>query len=180
MIRINLLSEKKKKKKLTGAQQLLVTSAIIAAVSLVLIITTLFYLKYKVSQLKEKAESNKVVIADLNRKISEVKKLEQLNAEIQEKTRIIEILRKNQLAPVIVMDEVSRLLPHGVWLNSLIYKDGAVSLEGHAFSNIEIVSYVEKLKKSYYFSDVYLEESRQVEEEKVFVYKFKLNFRMKI
>ncbi len=180
MIRINLLSEKKKKKKIRGAQHLIATSAAIAAAALVLMIAALFYLQYRVSNLKEKAESNKIVIADLNRKINEVKKYEQLNSEIEEKTNIIEVLRKNQSVPVIIMDEVSSLLPQGVWLNSLMYKDGGVTLEGHAFSNLEIVAYVEKLKKSYYLSDVYLEESRQVEVEKVFVYKFKLNFRMKV
>jgi len=46
--------------------------------------------------------------------------------------------------------------------------------------NIDIVSYVENLKKSVNFTDVYLEESKQVEFEKVPVYKFKLNFKVKV
>jgi hypothetical protein len=55
-----------------------------------------------------------------------------------------------------------------------------VTLEGYAFTNEQIVLYAENLKRTARFSDVYLEESHQVEVENTLVYRFKLNFRVRV
>ncbi|MBT9139292.1 MAG: hypothetical protein DDT31_01876 [Syntrophomonadaceae bacterium] len=75
---------------------------------------------------------------------------------------------------------MSAAIPEGVWLSSMTYKENGVRLEGYAFTNIEIVTYVENLKRSENFIDIYLEESKQVEFEKVQVYRFNLNFKVKV
>lgn len=54
-----------------------------------------------------------------------------------------------------------------------------MNLEGIAFTNDDIVAYIENLKRSGDMADVYLEESRESEIEKVKVYRFKLKFNVK-
>ncbi|MBI3592921.1 MAG: PilN domain-containing protein, partial [Nitrospirae bacterium] len=139
-----------------------------------------FWFKSMVSQLRAQSESNKTMIADLSKKINEVKKFEKLNKELELRAGLIETLRKNQSVPVRILDEVSNIIPEGVWLNSLAYKDNGVSLEGTAFSNIDIVSFVDNLKRSVNTMDVYLEETREADIEKVKVYRFKINFKVKV
>lgn len=183
MIRINLLSEerkKKKKKKIKGPSNFLVTVGL-AALSAVLIAggAALFF-KNQVSRLKMNIESNKTKLADLAKKTNEANRYEKLNKEITQRNAIIENLKKNQSIPVKILDNVSTAIPEGVWLVNLAYRDSGVVIEGQAFSNIDIVSYVENLKKSVDFTDVYLEESRQIEVGKVQVYRFKLNFKVKV
>ncbi|MBI5213718.1 MAG: PilN domain-containing protein [Nitrospirae bacterium] len=183
MIRINLLSEerkKKKKKKIKGPSNFLVTVGL-AVLSAVLIAggAALFF-KNQVSQLKKQSEANKAKIADLAKKTNEANRYEKLNKEIAQRSVIIEGLRKNQSVPVRILDNVSTAMPEGVWLVMMTYKDNGIVLEGYAFSNTDIVSYVENLKKSENFADVYLDESVQAEVEKVQVYKFKLNFKMRV
>lgn len=180
MIRINLLAEKKKKKKVRGPASFLVTIAIVSGAALIAMGLVTFLLSSSVSRLGTESESNKTKMTELNRKINEVKKYEKLNKEIEQRNALIETLRKNQAVPVRILDDVSTAMPEGIWLASMTYKDSGVGLEGYAFTNIDIISYVENLKKSVSFTDVYLEESKQVEFEKVQVYRFKLNFKVKV
>ncbi len=183
MIRINLLAEKKKKKKkirITAPSNLFFAIVIANVAALLIAGLAAFALKHKVAQLNVQSESNKTAIAALSKKIGEIKKIEKLNKELEQRGNTIEILRKNQAVPVRLLDEVSSIIPEGVWLNSLAYRDMRVVLEGYAFTNIDIVAYIDNLKKSASFSDVYLEESREAEVEKVKVYKFKLNFKIKV
>lgn len=179
MIKINILSEKRQKKKASGPANFL---AIVGAVTIgtVLIAGIVFFLlKSEVSELKAQSEANKALLANLNKKISEIKRYENLNKEIKERSAIVETLIKNQWLPVAILDEVSRAIPEGTWLTTLIYREDVVTIEGYAFTNEQIVLYVENLKRRANFSDVYLQESRQVEVEHVPVYRFKLNFRVR-
>lgn len=181
MIRINLLSEeKKKKKRIKGPSNILVTVGILTLSAALVFGGAAFFFKNQVSQLKSRSESNKAKLADLAKKTNEANRYEKLNKEIAQRSVIIESLRKNQSVPVRILDNVSTALPEGIWLIMMTYKDSGVVLEGYAFSNTEIVSYVENLKKSENFADVYLDESVQAEVEKVQVYKFKLNFKVRV
>jgi type IV pilus assembly protein PilN len=55
-----------------------------------------------------------------------------------------------------------------------------VTIEGIGFTNMDVVAFVENLKKSLTYSDVYLEETKQAKVDKTDVYNFKLNFKVKI
>lgn len=177
MIRINLLPDKKKKR-IKGRAYYFSILGVISFITTFILIGISYYLKTDISNIKTKIESNKLVLAELSRKISESKRYEQLNRELAHKNNIIETLRKNQAVPVKILNDVSMYLPGGVWLNSLIYKDEGIELEGHAFTNSNIVSYVENLKRLQHLKDVYLVESKESEVEKVRVYQFKITFKV--
>ncbi|MCC6347742.1 MAG: PilN domain-containing protein, partial [Nitrospirales bacterium] len=157
----------------------LVLLAVIVAGALLSMGLATVLLKTAVSRLREESGKNETTIVGLSKKINEIKKYERLNKELEQRSGIIEVLRKNQAVPVRILDEVSRVLAEGVWLSSLSYKDSAVALEGHAFTNSDLVAYVSSLKRLTSISDVYLEESREVEVETTRVYRFKLAFRVK-
>lgn len=180
MIRVNLLAWKKKKDKVIKAPaNFLVMAGVVGGTTIIVTGVFIFFLNSNVSKLRSQSELNNAQLTELKKKISEVKKYERLNKEIEQRNVLIETLRGNQAVPVKLLDNVSTALPQGVWLASLTCKENRISLEGYAFTNIDIVSYVENLKKSVNFTDVYLEESRQIEFEKAQVYKFKLNFNVK-
>jgi hypothetical protein len=56
---------------------------------------------------------------------------------------------------------------------------GNINMEGYGFSNTDIVSYVDNIKNSGMFADVYLQESKSTEVEKIPLYAFKLTFKLK-
>jgi type IV pilus assembly protein PilN len=190
MIRINLLTERKQKKQkkielpLSGEGKkplpFIALLGIVTGVVLLVVVLAVVFLKMKVSDLKAEYTSNQAKITEYKKKIDEVKKYEALNKAIQQKSNLIETLKKNQSVPVRLLDDVSKLLPDGIWLTSLTFNNPTVSIDGFGYTNVDVVSFVENLKKSPEYSDVYLVETKQGTVEKTEVYNFKLNFKVKI
>jgi type IV pilus assembly protein PilN len=54
-----------------------------------------------------------------------------------------------------------------------------VELEGRALSNDDIVEFVNNLRRTDYFTNIRLLESRSAQESKINVYQFKLGFALK-
>jgi len=183
MLKINLLAEKRAKKEVavaSPARTFLTKILIIALATFLAMLGITYYMSSEKESLKKQYEQNKALIAQLQKNIQDVKKFESLNASIGQKATLIESLRKNQAVPVRILDEVSSYLPQGVWLSSLLYKDNVVSIEGFAFTNLDVVAYVENLKKSQIIKDISLDESKSEEIDKMPIYKFKLNFKVRV
>jgi type IV pilus assembly protein PilN len=190
MIRINLLAERKQKKQKIVATMvatekkkapaLLVTLLTVIVGTLLVMGLAYFLLSLSVDSLKEDQQKNNALIAESKKKIEEVKRYEELNKAIESKANLIRTLKKDQSTPVRLIDNISKILPNDVWLTSVSYNNPQVVLEGVAFTNFEVVAFIENLKKSPDYSDVYLIESKQGVEEAVDVYIFKLNFRTRI
>ncbi len=177
MIRVNLLAIKRKKKA-KPLPTFVISSTLLTVVTICVLAYLVFYFNSKLEAAKRKVQSNKQRIEELKGKIKEVENFEKLNKIIDERNKIIEQLRRNQNIPVMILDELSRTLPNGVWLKTLSIAGGGGSLEGFAFTNADVVSYVENLKSSKLLTDVYLQESKQAELEKIPVYQFKLTFKV--
>lgn len=179
MIRINLLLVKRRKKA-KPIPSVYIQSAVVLGVTLIVLGVITFYLSGKVSDLeKDKYNKNKR-LSELKVQLKEVENFERDKKAFEEKIKIIEQLKNNQKAPLRLLDEVSAQLPKGVWLTSLTDKGGAVDIIGYAFTNTELVAYIQNLKSSRYLADVALLESKQDKVGDVSVYKFKLTLRVKI
>jgi type IV pilus assembly protein PilN len=189
MIRINLLAERKQAKQ-KSSQVLLITekksapafvkllAAVIGGVAALIGVAYLL-LTMNVGSLQEEYQKNNADIAAYKIMIDEVNKYEQLNKSIEAKSNLIKNLRKDQVTPAKLLDNVSKLLPDGAWLTSLAYNNPNAVIEGVAFTNFEIVAFVENLKKAPEYSDVHLDETKQGSSDGVEIYTFKLNFRMR-
>ena len=179
MIRINLLPVKRKKK-VQPLPAIFIQSGIIAVVVILFLVVYTFHLSGKVSDMKEEKANKERRLDELKVKLKEVENYENDNNLYRKKGEIIEQLKKNQSVPLNLLEEVSAQLTKGVWLSSLDDKGGAVDIDGYAFTNSELVGYIQNLKNSKYLTDVALLESRQVVFEGVPVYQFKLTFKVKV
>ena len=178
MIRVNLLAVKRKKKA-KPLPAFVISATLVTVVTICVLAYLVFYFNSKLEAAKGTVERNKKRIEELKGKIKEVENFEKLNKTIDERNKIIEQLRKNQNMPVMILDELSGTLPNGTWLYALAVSDVGGSLEGFAFTNEDVVAYVENLKGSKLLTDVYLQESKQTEIEKIPVYQFKLTFKVR-
>ncbi|MBI5408935.1 MAG: PilN domain-containing protein [Nitrospirae bacterium] len=176
MIRINLLPTKKAVK----IPPALIYGAAAAVAVIVVIVFSSAYLISKVSSMQDELSAKGKRLEELKEMIKEVQNYEKNNEEYRKKTAIIEQLKKNQVAPLRLLDEVSGMLTKGIWLTLMNDKGGVVSIEGYTFTNEDLVNYVQNLKGSKYLTEVMLVESRQTNIEDVSLYKFKLTFKMKI
>jgi type IV pilus assembly protein PilN len=177
VIRINLLPSGRKKA-VVLPPSLIYGAAVLVLVIIGLVVTTV-YLNKQMSAMNHEISTKQKKLNSLKARLKEVENYERDNEEFRKKTRIIEQLKKNQTAPLRLLDEVSEMLPKGVWLTSLADKGGLISIEGVAFTNSDLVTYVQNLKGSKYLQDVTLQESRQTDIDSYSVYKFKLTLRMR-
>lgn len=147
---------------------------IIAAVSVT------FFMNRHISDLTANVFAREQKLEQLKVVLKKIENYEKDNEEFKRKAGIIEQLKRNQIVPLVLLDEVSEVLPRGVWLTKLTDKARFISIEGYAHSNHDLVGYVQNLKGLKFFQDVMLVESRQADIEGISLYKFKLTFRIKV
>ena len=180
MIKINLLPTKRKPpRKVTELQKQLIIAVIVSAGVGAAMTMYFISLNNEIASKTQRRDQAKAKIAQQESMLKEVQNVENERKKVTEKIGIIEQLKKNQQGPVRLLDEISRALPTGVDLTSLAEASGSVSLSGEAFSNEDVVRFVDNLKASPYLTDVYLQESSQAVVEGYEIYRYKLQFKYK-
>ncbi len=177
MIKINLLPTKKKPpKKVIDLQQ----QVILAVLVLVLVLIALgYYWKTqndRIKMLENDTMAAKKQIAEQDNLLKEVKNVEEERKKVSEKIEIIEKLKQNQAGPVMLLDVVSTALPKGVDISSLSESNNNVNIDGEAFTNEDVVRFIDNLKASPLLKGVTLLETNQSTQDKVDIYKYKLQF----
>lgn len=178
MIKVNLLPVKRKKKQKPVPAFLISMVFVTLAVGLILAYLVFFF-SGRVSERQAKVRENEAKIAELKQKIKDVEDYEKRNAVFQQRKEIIEKLGKNKSLPVKILDEISTLLPAGVWLTAMDVKGDGINLSCTAFTNTDVVNYVDNLKNSKLFTDVYLQESVQAQTAGFTLYNFRLTVKVK-
>ncbi|NJD55382.1 MAG: hypothetical protein FIA94_03140 [Nitrospirae bacterium] len=178
MIKVNLIPTKKKKKQKPLPTFLIYTVLLTILTALVLGYLAYFY-SSRLSDREAKAKDNDRKITELKAKIKAVEDFERLNKTFQQRKDIIEDLGRNKSLPVKILDEISAQLPVGVWLTTMDVRGSDINLSCTAFSNTDVVNYVNNLKNSKLFTDVYLQESVQSKIKETAVYTFRLTFKVK-
>ncbi|OGW23981.1 MAG: hypothetical protein A2X59_13560 [Nitrospirae bacterium GWC2_42_7] len=177
MIKINLLPTKRKKKAKPIPTFLLSTIAITVVVCVILAVL-MQYFSSQVSEKQAEVSAKAKQIAELKEKIKAVEDYEKRNLIFKQRNEIIEQLSKNRAIPVKILNEVSELLPAGVWINSMAVSGSNINLACTAFTNTDVVNYVNNLKNSKLFADVFLQESVQAAGTGMTLYSFKLTFKV--
>jgi len=127
----------------------------------------------------EKQDKEKQV-AQLKEQVKQVADFEQRKKILEDKNRIIDQLEKSRVGPVKVLDHVSQSLePLKLWLVRVGINGQNIELEGRAITNDDVVEFVNNLRRTDYFMNIDLQESKAATESQVNLYQFKLNFRLK-
>jgi type IV pilus assembly protein PilN len=181
MITINLLVTAKKKapKKVTELQQQLILGALIMTLTCLAMGFYWDMLNTKIKNLTRDKAAAEARIRDQENMLKEVKSVEDQRKLVTEKIALIEQLKKNQVILVHLLDQVSKALPQGVNVTILSERGGQVDLDGMAFTNHDIVRFVDNLKACTSCSDVFLKESVQSVQEGIEIYKYKMQFKFK-
>ncbi|HLZ34306.1 MAG TPA: PilN domain-containing protein [Nitrospira sp.] len=131
------------------------------------------------ARVAEKEEKTKQV-ALLKEQVKQVSDFEARKKQLEDKNRIIDQLEKSRVGPVKVLDHVSQSLePLKLWLVRVGINGQDIDLEGRALTNDDVVEFVNNLRRTDYFSNINLHESRASTENKISVFQFKLGCRLK-
>ena len=178
MIKVNLLSAIKRKKQ-RPLPTFMISMVLVTLVAGAVLAYLVFFFSGRVSERQAKVRDNEAKITELKQKIKDVEDFEKRNADFQKRKEIIEQLGKNKTLPVKILDEINKLLPPGVWLVSMDVAGNNVNLSCTAFTNTDVVNYVDNLKNSKLFTDIYLQESVQAQAAGFSLYNFRLTFKVK-
>lgn len=181
MIKINLLPTKKKPpRKVTELQQQLLLGSLILALTGIGMWFWWDSLNTKITNLTRDKAAAEAKIREQDNLLKEVKIVEDQRKQVTDKIAVVEQLKKNQTLLVHLLDELSKALPKGVNITSLSEKSGQIDLTGTAFTNNDIVRFVENLKACQYCTDVFLlETAQQAAQEGIETYSYKLQFMFK-
>ncbi|MBE0427194.1 MAG: PilN domain-containing protein [Nitrospirae bacterium] len=180
MIKVNLLPVKRRKKAKPLPSFLILTIAVTVIIGVIMAFLVFFF-NSRLSDRKSQFAANEKKIAELREKVKTVDDYEKRNKIFKERSGIIETLSKNKSIPVKILDEISSQMPNGIWMQTLSVSGlEKVDVSGYGFTNTEIVSFVDNIKSSTLFTEVYLLESKSTEIEKMPLYMFKLTFKIKV
>ena len=86
--------------------------------------------------------------ASLDQQIAEIKELKTQIRNVLDRKQIVENLQVNRSQSVMMLDEISRQLPEGMYLRALKQQGGLVTLEGVADTNARVATLVRNLSGS--------------------------------
>lgn len=92
-------------------------------------------------------------IAELDKKIAEIKKLEETKAKLKARMEVVQELQRGRPLIVHVMHQLATTLPDGVYLTSAKQTGSNIVLTGIAESNARISSFMENLDASDWLRD---------------------------
>ena len=189
MIRINLLPTKRKKKA-KPMPMYLVYSGVMLAASLAVLFFFNSYMNSRIKALETDMTNKQTELKRLDSLIKHVKDFESKKADLEKRISVILGVAEKKSLAVMLLDEKSRRLTEGIWLNSVKFQGNSVKVAGIGFNNADIVTYVEHLKdtgvqKIYpnsrmTFTNVKLHGTQKVSQQEQTVYKFSISFKIKV
>jgi len=145
MIHINLLPVRQEKKREVGRQFLVVVGG---ALFVTLLGNWLWYdgLASEEKKNAQRIASTQARIAELEKVIGEVDKINARKKDVQGKLAILGDLRKQRSGPVRMLDALSTAIPKKVWLTAFDEKGNLVKMSGRAASHEDVAEFMRGLQ----------------------------------
>ena len=178
MIRINLLPYRQEKRE---AQQrefnMMVGFTAIASAACIFLATN--FIDHQIESQQARNERLDQEIASLDKEIADIKDLKtQIKLMIARK-QVVENLQTNRNQSVVMLDELSRQLPDGMFYHSIKQEGKKITLEGVADTNARVATMVHNLNDSKWLTSPVLIEIKAVEADQEKQNLFKLNVNIK-
>lgn len=180
MIKINLLpTVREVKKRETIRQQMAVVIGAVV-IELVFIGYLNATINGQIKRTKDNMTKTRNEIKKLEEIIKEVKDIEKRRNELEAKLKVIENLEKGRVASVIILDELSKVIPEKMWITDFKESQNNLSLKGVALNNQTVADFIQNLEKSEIFQNIAFGSSNQVTKEKYKLVEFDISFRAKV
>lgn len=147
MIRVNLLPHRQIRREARQREFGLMAGATGIAAA-VIVFMGLTYIDSQVSAQNERNTRLDTAIAQLDKEIADIKDLKDQISIMLDRKQVVENLQTNRSQAVIVLDELSRLLPEGMYFKSIRQTGNVITLEGVADTNARVATLVRNLNSS--------------------------------
>lgn len=137
MIPINLLPYRAERRK--ELQKQFITLAVLTAlIGGIVWFLGHSFLENRIGEQNQRNQFLETKISELDKKISEIKKLKVQTQALLARKRVVETLQSNRTESVRLLDQLVRQLPDGVHLKSIKQSGKVVSVVGFATSNARV------------------------------------------
>jgi len=179
MIRVNLLPHRQIRREARQREFGLMAlfSAIAAAVIIFLGYT---YINAKIDAQADRNARLDAAIVKLDKEIADIKDLKDQISTMLERKQVVENLQTNRSQAVIVLDELSRQLPEGMYLKSIKQQGNVISIEGIADTNARVATLVRNLSTSNWMESPSLVEIKSIVVNTLKQNAFALNVNIKV
>jgi len=179
MIRINLLPHRLIKRAERQRQfTLMVLAAAVAAAVIVIIVQT--FIGAETDSQKSRNARLDEAIVKLDKQIEEIRQLKDTIREVLERKQVVENLQSNRSQAVVILDELTRQLPEGMYLRSIKQKDTTITLEGIADTNARVATLVRNLSGSQWLESPALVEIKAIQVNNLRANDFILTVKLKV
>lgn len=147
MAHINLLPWREELRK-EQKKQFAIMSLLTVVLAAMAVLYAHLYIGGLLDDQNARNEYLKAETAVLDRRIKEIKDLEDTRAKLQARINIIQQLQRSRPGVVHLFDELARTLPNGVFLTAIAQKDLAVTVTGVAQSNARVSAFMRNVEDS--------------------------------
>jgi type IV pilus assembly protein PilN len=178
MIRINLLPHREEKRKARRQQfySLLGMVSILAGLIVFAIYTVI---AGYISAQESKNEFLKKEIAILDKEVDQIKRLKEQTQALLARKQVIESLQRDRAEAVLLLSELTKQMPEGVYLRSIKQDGLKVALTGYAQSSARVSTLMRNVEASPWLEKPVLVEIKAVIIDKRRLNEFSLNAQIK-
>lgn len=147
MVRINLLPHRQIKRAERQRQfNLMLAATAIAGAALVFMGQT--YVSAQIDSQVSRNDRLNAANEKLDKEIAEIKDLKNQINSVLERKQVVENLQTDRSQGVVVLDELARQLPEGMFLTSIKQEGKTITLQGIADTNARVATLVRNLSSS--------------------------------
>jgi len=155
MIRINLLPYRDAHRQGQIVQYILVALAALA-LTLVLVLSSYSWAALQLSDAEDRLKNVRGENQALKIKIGELSKFKEVQAEVQKKLDLVDILQRGRFRSLESIQGLSVAIPENVWLTDVKDTGGSISISGLGESNRAVSAFMRALENQPVFSGVNL------------------------
>jgi len=147
MVRINLLPHRQIRRAENQRQfGIMALGVLVLSGAIVFMGWTLIDAK-KASQDERNKRLDEAILL-LDKEISDIKTLKDQINSVLERKQIVENLQTNRSQAVVVLDEIARQLPDGIYIKSIKQQGSAIEIQGVSDTNARVATLVRNLNSS--------------------------------
>jgi len=161
MIRVNLLPHRQVKRAERQREFGLMAAFAAFAAAAIIFLGYTFISSQVEAQTARNSRLDEAIVK-LDKEIADIKDLKDQISIMLDRKQVVENLQTNRSQSVVVLDEISRQLPEGMYLKSIKQQGNSITLEGVADTNSRVATLVRNFSTSNWLDTPTLVEIRSV------------------
>jgi type IV pilus assembly protein PilN len=174
MIRINLIPHREAFRQ-QQIVEYIITFVAAVAITITMVVAIDIWVTKELTTFQEEYSTLKVKNSSLTKKIGELRNLDSLRKEVEDKLKIVDELQAGRFRSLTTLEAVAKSMPQNIWLSDIEDKNGTIKLKGYGESSQSIANFMRTLESSKLFNQVRLSIDQEAVVEGVNVREFSLS-----